>query len=177
MTSMWGSFLSLPFLQPRLHRWIDHQLQRAVSRSEPVKCLWGEWRQRKTTVPQFPLRTYELYVKQWLMLHVSAFVCCFHDSAPAAAGGWRQFVLSARTSHSRKWDILRMPWGNFLKIGTNIHLDSRMNWLDFGGHRSKVQIHMAPKAIFLPCEHYISGMPSRNPFPFGTSIHWTWIWF
>ena len=29
---------------------------------------------------------------------------------------------------------------NFFKLGTNIHLDSRMNWLDSGSQRSKVTV-------------------------------------
>lgn len=33
--------------------------------------------------------------------------------------------------------ILRTPWGNFFKFDTNIHLHSRINWLEFGGQRPR----------------------------------------
>lgn len=36
------------------------------------------------------------------------------------------------------------PPGDFLKSGTNFHLDSNMNWFDFGGKRSKVTTHFWP---------------------------------
>ena len=34
--------------------------------------------------------------------------------------------------------------GNFFKLGTNVLLDSWMNWLDVGGQRSKVTLALAP---------------------------------
>ncbi len=49
-------------------------------------------------------------------------------------------ALQNRLSHSRERDISGMPGGNFITSGTNVHLDSRMNWLEFGGQRSKVTV-------------------------------------
>jgi len=31
---------------------------------------------------------------------------------------------------SHEHDISKRPWGNFLKFGMNVHLDSTLNWLD-----------------------------------------------
>lgn len=36
--------------------------------------------------------------------------------------------------------VSRAPGGNVFKFGKNVHVVSRMNWLDFGGRRLKVTI-------------------------------------
>lgn len=47
------------------------------------------------------------------------------------------FNLSVCPSHYCERDISQSPWGNFIKSGTNVHLDSNMNWSEFGGQRSR----------------------------------------
>lgn len=37
-------------------------------------------------------------------------------------------------------NISRMLWRIFFKFGANVHMESRTNWLDFVGHRSKASI-------------------------------------
>ena len=63
------------------------------------------------------------------------FIClCVSESL-----GRRHYVfgLSIGLYHSRERIISGMPWRNFFKFGINVLLDSRMNWLDFGGQRSR----------------------------------------
>lgn len=50
--------------------------------------------------------------------------------AVVVAGGIMCLVCP---SHSCERDISKTPWGNFFKFGANVHLDSSMNWFDFGG--------------------------------------------
>lgn len=38
--------------------------------------------------------------------------------------------------HFHEYNISARPSGDFLKIGTNVYLDSMINWLDDGGQRS-----------------------------------------
>lgn len=40
-------------------------------------------------------------------------------------------------SHSPECNVFVRTSGNFFNFGTNVYLDSRMNWLDLGGQRSK----------------------------------------
>ena len=51
-----------------------------------------------------------------------------------------EFPLCVCPSHSCEHCISRIPWGNSFKFDINVHLDSRMNWSDFGGHRSEVKV-------------------------------------
>lgn len=46
-------------------------------------------------------------------------------------------------------DMSGMYWGNVFKFGTNIHLDSRINLLEFGGQKSKVKVTVASWDPFL----------------------------
>lgn len=39
---------------------------------------------------------------------------------------------SVQPPRSRQRYISGMPWGHFVSFSTNVHLDSRMNWLHFG---------------------------------------------
>ena len=59
----------------------------------------------------------DLYRISWLQKLVAL---CFRVVRP-----------SVHPSHSRERDISGTPWGNFFKFGTNVHLDSRMNWFWF----------------------------------------------
>ena len=55
--------------------------------------------------------------------------------------GWSEgimfFMLSVKTAYSCKCNISRMPWVSFFLFATNVHLNSRINRLDFGDQRSK----------------------------------------
>lgn len=57
---------------------------------------------------------------------------------------WRCFSLRLRSaicpSLFCKCNISGWPQGNLVKIGTNVHLASKKNWLDFGGLGSKARI-------------------------------------
>ena len=44
---------------------------------------------------------------------------------------------SVNLSHSCKRKISRTSWGNFFNFSKNSHLDSMVNWYDFGGQRSQ----------------------------------------
>ena len=45
-------------------------------------------------------------------------------------------------------DIFRKLWQNFFKLGTNVHWDSRRNWLDFDSPRSRpLWPHVCPKVV------------------------------
>lgn len=53
---------------------------------------------------------------------------------------------------------------NVFKFGTKVHLESRMNWSDFGGQQSR--------SMWLDSsEQNISRMSRENFFRFGTSVH------
>ncbi len=66
---------------------------------------------------------------------------CFHASAVTVARGIMFsgcHSLSVQPSVPFSWtQYLRNALRNFFKFDTDIHLDSRMNWLDFGGQRSR----------------------------------------
>jgi len=62
-------------------------------------------------------------------------------------------------------NISVISWGNFFKYGTNMPLDSKMNWLDFGGQRSRSP--WPHKTQFWPCGCSNWGTPLGNPFRFG----------
>lgn len=46
-------------------------------------------------------------------------------------------TVTVHPSHSCECHISKRLWKNFLKFGTNVYLDSRMNQLDFRGQRSR----------------------------------------
>ena len=50
--------------------------------------------------------------------------------------GWRHYVQVVCPSHSCECDTSRMPWQKFFKFDPDVHLESKMNWLEFGGQRS-----------------------------------------
>lgn len=52
---------------------------------------------------------------------------------------WRLWLCIRSTIHC-ECDISGRPCGNFLKFGINLHLNSRMKRLDFGGQKSKVKV-------------------------------------
>lgn len=49
-------------------------------------------------------------------------------------GGQRSKLLWSHISPIFVNSISAMLWGNFFKFGANVHLDPRMNWLNFLGH-------------------------------------------
>jgi len=57
-----------------------------------------------------------------------------------------------------------MPSQKFFKFGTNVHLDSRMNWLNFGGQRWR--LWWPHKMQFWSCELDISVTPWGNLLKF-----------
>ena len=59
-----------------------------------------------------------------------------------------------------------MPWGTVFKFGTNVHLDSKMNWFDFGAWRSNVKVTVTS----CYCECDILGLPLGN-FITSDTIH------
>lgn len=84
---------------------------------------------------------------------------------------WRQLWLCFHVvclPYSYECDIWGPPWGNLLKFGTNNHLTSRMNWLDFCFYRSKVTVTSHP---FNFCECDIWGPPTGVFFKFDPNIH------
>lgn len=50
-------------------------------------------------------------------------------------------------SYSCEHDISGTLRGNFFKFGTNTHLDSRMNWSEFGGQGSKVMATVTSQSL------------------------------
>lgn len=66
----------------------------------------------------------------WHVLHTHIHFLCLCASN---SGGWRHYAFglsvcpSVRPSHCCEHDILRTPWDHFVKYGTNVHCDSRMN--------------------------------------------------
>ena len=60
-------------------------------------------------------------------------------------------------------------WWNIIKFGTNFHLDSKMNWLDFDAWKSKVKITVT--SCYCKCD--ILGLPIGNFITSGT-IHLDW---
>ena len=54
------------------------------------------------------------------------------------AGG---IMFSGCLSHSRQCNISITPFGNFFKFGTDVRLDSGMNWWDFGHQKVRFQAH------------------------------------
>lgn len=64
------------------------------------------------------------------------------------------------------YNILGTPLYIFVKLGTNIHLDSRMNWLHFGGKRPTIKVSLMTH-FFLDITYY---------FDFGwTLIKAVWV--
>lgn len=72
-----------------------------------------------------------------VIIHFNSENTYFYVSVPvtAVAPGC---MFSGCPSKSGVLDISEMPQGNFFQFGTNVHLDSRMNWLDFRGQRSRL---------------------------------------
>jgi len=60
---------------------------------------------------------------------------------------------SIRPSRCREYNILVRPSGNSFKFGRNINLDSKTNWLHFGGQRSKVKVTVTSQNMFLSITH------------------------
>ena len=73
--------------------------------------------------------------------------------------GWTDWNLLVQGQKSRSWwlhkahallceaDISGTLWRNPFTFGTNIHLNSRINWFDFGSQRSKVM--EAPRSMYM----------------------------
>ena len=78
------------------------------------------------------------------------------------------FRLSVNPSHSCEHDISKPPWGSFFKFGINNHLDSRRNWLDCGGQRSR---RLRKNAFCLVNVLSLERL-ERTIFKFGTTVHW-----
>ena len=57
---------------------------------------------------------------------------------PLCFYGWRNYVF--RSSRSLEGDISKLPLWIFFKLGTNVRLNSRMTWLEFGGKRSRLSL-------------------------------------
>ena len=55
-------------------------------------------------------------------------------------GGWRSKGQDHVALHCFERNISGMHKANFFTCGTNIHVDSRMTWIEFCGHRSKVNV-------------------------------------
>lgn len=55
-----------------------------------------------------------------------------------------------------KCNISRTPWRNLFKSGINVHLYSKINWLDFGSERSwSLWLHVRP-ILFMSCPFLIN---------------------
>lgn len=71
-----------------------------------------------------------------------------HEGTPFQTVTFILFWWSSHCNLKYKHNISGRPWSNFNTSGTNIHIDSRMNWL-----------------------HIKTKTPSGNFFKFGTSVH------
>ena len=61
-------------------------------------------------------------------------------------------------------DILLTPWGNIFKCGINFHLNSRINWLDFGGQRSmSLWPHVCPILVETISQERLEGIWHKHP--------------
>lgn len=68
--------------------------------------------------------------------------------------------------HSFQCDISGTTWETVFRSATTIHLDSRMSWLNFGGHSSKVEITVTSRPSHA-CERDISGVLGGDFFKCG----------
>ena len=70
-------------------------------------------------------------------------------------------------AHPRGRFISEMPRGNFFKFGTNVHLDSRIKLLDFGGQRSKIKVTVTSR----PSRSRVLDISGGNFITSGTNVH------
>ena len=85
-------------------------------------------------------------------------------------------------SCSLELNISRALWGNFFKFRSNVHLDSRVNWLDLGGQRSKVNFFVASqfsaRKILTIIQRHSSGTVTWLVQPWGgKSIYSIDLWY
>lgn len=76
---------------------------------------------------------------------------------------WQQSRQEALclTSHCCERNISSTPWGNVFKYGANVHLDSTLNWLEFGVQMSKFKVtgpSWRPALVSAISQERITGM-------------------
>lgn len=93
---------------------------------------------------------HETRISAWQMTSVTDWFSCLHASTSVSEG----VVSSGLISGTPGWK---------LKFGTNVHVDLRMNWKDFGGQRSKVTV-IEPSTRSV-CRNQRWTQPSSLPVP------------
>lgn len=90
---------------------------------------------------------------------------------PWDSQGWRHYCFQVvcpsglcPSGHSCDHEISRALWEIFLKLCTNVHSDSRMNFIYFEGHRSKV------KATAASCGPHLRTWNKHRSKPLTTSL-------
>lgn len=85
-----------------------------------------------------------LFEKKWFKSVITVLILCL---SAGEHPGWRHYVFKVVCLfHCCECDTT-------FNFGTKLHLDGKMNWWDFGGHRSKVKVTVT-SCMSRSCQHY-----------------------
>ena len=89
---------------------------------------------------------------------------CEHDISRTPEGVSLNFVQMFRNFLPFKRITLRIPRKDHFKFGTNVHLDSLINWFNLGGQKLNVKVTVISQNMFLAFDKWYHKSASKYLF-------------